>query len=106
MLMHRPQTPQPGFWFSYIITKIHPPFQIPGSAPEVHNPPGLLTDYSTNADYRLVINEGYGAQVTTIGGTNVVKRFCSNAVLLRQFPLRDEQNTREQLTRGGRSNRK
>ena len=26
---------QTGLWFYYIITKIHPPFQNPGSAPEV-----------------------------------------------------------------------
>ena len=33
--LHRPQTPQPGFGSikNYIITKIHPPFQNPGSAP-------------------------------------------------------------------------
>ena len=33
MLTHRPQTPQPGFQFYYIITKVHSPFQNPGSAP-------------------------------------------------------------------------
>ena len=26
---------QTGLWFYYIITKLHPPFQNPGSAPEV-----------------------------------------------------------------------
>ena len=32
MLLHRSQTPQPGFG-SNIITKIRPPFQNPGYAP-------------------------------------------------------------------------
>ena len=33
MLMHRPQTPQPGFGSITVLQKIHPPFQNPGSAP-------------------------------------------------------------------------
>ena len=72
---------------------------------ELHNLPGLLTDYRTNVDYRLVITTGYGVRATTIGGSNAIKRFCSNAVLLRKFHLTDGQNTREQLTRGRRSKR-
>ena len=52
---------------------------------ELHNLPGLLTDYRTNADYRLVMTTGYGVRATKTGGPNAVKRFCSNAVLLRKM---------------------
>ena len=34
MLMHRPQTPQPGFGSITLLQKFTPPFQNPGSAPE------------------------------------------------------------------------
>ena len=43
--------------------------------------------------------------MTTIGGPNAVKRFCSNTLLLRKFHLTDVQNTRDQITRGRRSKR-
>ena len=33
MLMHRPQTPQPGFGSITLLQKFTPPFQNPGSAP-------------------------------------------------------------------------
>ena len=34
-----------------------------------------------------LITKGYRVRATTIGGSNTVKRFCSNAVLLRMFNL-------------------
>ena len=51
---------------------------------------------------KLVINKGYGVQATTTRGPNVVKRFCSNAVLLREFQLTDGQNTSDQISRSRR----
>ena len=39
MLMHRPQTPQPGFGSITLLQKFTPPFQNPGSAPAPPPPP-------------------------------------------------------------------
>ena len=55
MLMHRPQTPQPGFGSITLLQKFTPPFQNPRSAP-APPPPQMVQGYVSTSSLHYHYN--------------------------------------------------
>ena len=57
MLMHRPQTPQPGFGSITLLQKFTPPpFQNPGSAPAPPSPHQMVQGYVSTSSLHYHYN--------------------------------------------------